>query len=167
MERKQNFGRLIPCGGGDPIPLLQHKLLIGRRSSCDISISFPNVSSHHCELELIDGYWQVRDLHSRNGVKVNGERCEKKWLMPGDVLSVAKHRFEIAYEAIGTAPPPDEADDPFAIGLLEKAGLKNERTPDHSLGERYRRGPKPEKWKPKTADEDPVMKWLSEDTPQS
>lgn len=167
MERMNQFGQLIPVGGGDPIPLLKTKLMIGRRSSCDISISFPNVSSHHCELELIEGYWQVRDLHSRNGVKVNGERCEKRWLMPGDVLSVAKHKFEIVYEAVGNAPPPDEADDPFAIGLLEKAGLTNARSSDGELSERYRRGPKPEEWKPKAAEEDPVMKWLSEETPQS
>lgn len=116
------LGELNPCGGGDPIPLLKTKLLIGRRSSCDVSLKFPNVSSHHCELELLNGYWFVRDLTSRNGIKVNGVRCESKWLMPGDVLSVAKHRYEVGYIPQGDAPPPEE-EDPFAIGLLEKAGL--------------------------------------------
>ncbi|MGH7128232.1 MAG: FHA domain-containing protein, partial [Planctomycetaceae bacterium] len=68
------YGELIPCGGGDAIPLLKTELLIGRRSRCDVTLVFPNVSSHHCRLDLINGYWHVRDLNSRNGIKVNGER---------------------------------------------------------------------------------------------
>lgn len=120
------LGELIPCGGGDPIPLTKAKLLIGRRSSCDICLQFPNVSSHHCEVELINGFWYVRDLNSRNGIKINGVRCDAKWLMPGDILSVSKHRYEAVYTSTGETPPPVE-EDPFAIGLLEKAGLTGRR----------------------------------------
>ena len=116
------LGELNPVGGGDPIPLLQEKLLIGRRSRCDITLRFPNVSSHHCQMEFSNGYWRVTDLGSRNGVKVNGERVESKWLMPGDVLHVAKHKFEISYVPTSDGPPPEEAS-PFDIGLLEKAGI--------------------------------------------
>jgi pSer/pThr/pTyr-binding forkhead associated (FHA) protein len=125
------LGELNPCGGGDLIPLLKPVLLVGRRSSCDVCLRFPNVSSHHCELEWKNGYWHVRDLDSRNGIKVNGERCDSKWLMPGDVLSVSKHRFELKYTTDATAPPPEE-EDVFSVGLLEKAGLVKrdvERTP--------------------------------------
>ncbi|MEX0727879.1 MAG: FHA domain-containing protein [Planctomycetaceae bacterium] len=122
------FGELIPRGGGDSIPLLKTKLLIGRRSACDVCLRFPNVSSHHCQLELINGYWYVRDLGSSNGIKVNGSRCDSKWLMPGDVLSVAKHHFEVAYAPQSDGPPPEEAD-PFALSLLEKAGLMKPAAP--------------------------------------
>jgi len=78
------LGELNPCGGGDSIPLLHEKLLICRRSSCDICLAVPNVSSHHCELELQDGFWHIRDLGSTNGIKVNGERTLGSVLMPGD-----------------------------------------------------------------------------------
>jgi len=122
MERMM-LGELTPCGGGDPIPLLKEKLLVGRRSRCDISLKFPNVSSHHCEFEFLDGYWIIRDLGSRNGIKVNGDRCQTKWLMPGDVVSVAKHQYEISYTPQSNGPPPEE-EDPFAMSLLEKAGLE-------------------------------------------
>lgn len=121
------LGQLIPSGGGDPIPLLKPKLLVGRRSRCDITLEFPNISSHHCELELINGYWHVRDLGSRNGIKVNGQRCDSKWLVPGDELAIAKHRYEITYTPSGDAPPPQEEENPFEIGLLEKAGLAGRR----------------------------------------
>jgi adenylate cyclase len=101
---------------------LKPKLLIGRRSRCDITLRFPNVSSHHCELELVNGYWYIRDMGSRNGIKVNDVRCDSKWLMPGDVLSVAKHRYEISYTPTSDGPPPDTEEAPFSRGLLEKAG---------------------------------------------
>jgi len=116
------LGQLVPIGGGDPIPLMKPRLLIGRRETCDISLRFPNVSSHHCELELVNGYWRVRDLNSRNGIKVNDSRIDSSWVLPGDTLSVAKHVYEVQYDP-GTEAPPPEALDVFSMSLLEKAGL--------------------------------------------
>ncbi len=126
MEQQATFGELIPCGGGDPIPLNRVSLMVGRRSNCDISLRFPNISSQHCQLQLINGYWHLRDLNSRNGVKVNGVRCDQKWLLPGDEVSIAKHRYELVYHPEGDEPPPVD-EDPFAISLLEKAGLARRR----------------------------------------
>ena len=156
------LGELIPRGGGDPIPLLQAKLVVGRRSNCDIVLEFPNISSQHCELELLNGYWQVRDLNSRNGIKVNGERVDQKFLHPGDELSIAKNHFEIRYEPTGDAPPPQE-NDPFEMSLLEKAGLEKRN-------EERRRMPLPPPAQKSTgkqafdADEDAAMDWLMGDS---
>lgn len=120
------LGQLIPCGGGDAIPLLAPRLLVGRRSSCDIKLDFQNVSSHHCEFELKEGYWYIRDLGSSNGIKVNGERCESHVLTPGDEVQIAKHRFRIEYTVSGNGPAPEE-ENPFARSLMEKAGLDLDR----------------------------------------
>src|SRR5947207_6191971 len=85
------FGRLIPRGGGDVIPLLHERLTIGRRDSCDICLRFPNVSSLHCELTFKNGCWVIQDNNSKNGVKVNGDKLTtKKVLHPGDLVSIAK-----------------------------------------------------------------------------
>ena len=127
------LGELNPCGGGDPIPLLSEVLLVGRRSRCDITLDFPNISSHHCQLEFLDGYWRVRDMNSRNGIKVNGERCDVKWLLSGDKLSIAKHEFEINYTPQSDEPPPEE-ENPFELSLMEKAGLvQPEKRPQRTL----------------------------------
>lgn len=120
------YGELQPLGGGDNIPLLKTRLLIGRRPSCDITLRFSNVSSHHCELELVNGYWQVRDLSSRNGIKVNGQRVESQWLLPGDELSVAKHAYRVTYTATGEEPAPQEMPE-MKMSLLERAGLANRK----------------------------------------
>jgi adenylate cyclase len=132
------YGELVPVGGGDTIPLLKKSLLVGRRESCDIVLRFPNVSAHHCQLTLMGGYWYVRDLQSRNGVKVNSVKVTEKRIDPGDTLAVAKHFYEVHYSpsdlgAIG--PPPAETGaaiaDIFSKSLLERAGLaKDVEVPD-------------------------------------
>jgi hypothetical protein len=124
------LGELNPCGGGDPIPLNLPTIIVGRQPSCHIALKFPNVSSRHCELRLLNGYWHVRDLGSRNGIKVNGIRCDSHWLMPGDVISVAKHRYEVNYSPNGAAPPPEAEADPLSMSLLEKAGLSHRGGPE-------------------------------------
>lgn len=134
---EQMYGELVPVGGGDPIPLLKKSLLVGRRESCDIVLRFPNVSAHHCQLTLLNGYWYVRDLQSRNGVKVNNLRVTEKRLDPGDTLAVAKHRYEVQYSpaelgAIG--PPPGEGGvgEVFSKSLLERAGLTKAKISEYS-----------------------------------
>jgi pSer/pThr/pTyr-binding forkhead associated (FHA) protein len=122
------YGELIPVGGGDPIPLLKKNLLVGRRESCDIVLRFSNVSAHHCQLTINGGYWYVKDLESRNGIKVNGVRVTEKRLTPGDELLVAKHRYEVQYSplelgAVGPPPDDDVAEDIMQRSLLERAGL--------------------------------------------
>ncbi len=131
------FGELHPLGGGDPIPLVKRTLLVGRRESCDIVLRFANVSAHHCQLTLNGGYWYVKDMKSRNGVKVNGNRVTEKLINPGDTLSVAKHHYELKYSpsdlgAIGPPPVENLHNDILSKSLLERAGLQkqNIRTAD-------------------------------------
>jgi pSer/pThr/pTyr-binding forkhead associated (FHA) protein len=122
------YGELIPVGGGDPIPLLKKNLLVGRRESCDIVLRFSNVSAHHCQLTVNNGYWYVKDMESRNGIKVNGVRVTEKRLTPGDEIMVAKHRYEVQYSPVelgAVGPPPDDdvTEDIMQRSLLERAGL--------------------------------------------
>ena len=47
-------------------------------------------------------------LQSRNGVKVNGVRVTEKRLVPGDILSIARHKYEVRYSPmdLGAVGPP-------------------------------------------------------------
>jgi predicted component of type VI protein secretion system len=125
------FGELVPVGGGDPIPLLKKSLLVGRRESCDIVLRFSNVSAHHCQLTVNGGYWYIRDMNSRNGIKVNGMRVTDKRIDPGDTVSIAKHKYELHYSPVdlgAVGPPPIESNksDIFGKSLLERAGLERQ-----------------------------------------
>jgi adenylate cyclase len=143
-------GELMPQGGGDPIPLLKTSLLVGRRESCDIVLRFPNVSSRHCELNLIDGYWFVKDLGSSNGTKVNGTRISEQRVDPGDTLAIAKHAFEVCYEpsrlgAAGAPPTRSASEGILSRSLLEAAGLESRRESEsHGRGKPAR--PEPIEW---------------------
>lgn len=122
-----SLGELIPCGGGSPIPLTKRSLLVGRAPACDISLPSPMVSSKHCQLEFKGGFWHVRDLGSTNGIRVDGIVQLAKYLKPGEVLSIAKLRFEVSYMPLADEPPQDE--NPFALSLMEKAGLARRGSP--------------------------------------
>lgn len=154
------LGELKPCGGGDTIPLTQPRLLIGRRSRCDITLPFKNVSSHHCELNLEDGYWHIRDLGSSNGIKVNGLRVDAQCLMPDDEVMIAKFAFRINYTVDPAAAPP-EAEDPFARSLMEKAGL--EQAPKTSRATAGANASASKSVRRNCAKDDFLMDWLSEE----
>lgn len=131
-QPKKTHGTLVPIGGGDNIPMFRTRLRVGRRDGCDIVLPFSNISGHHCLLEIEEGYWFVRDLNSRNGVKVNGQKIIpglKKRVDPGDELAIAKNVFRCEYDplengAYGTPPQDEQADAFFERSLLERAGLK-------------------------------------------
>lgn len=123
----QTLGILAPIGGGDPIPLTTSVLTIGRRTSCDICLNFPNVSGVHCELSFKGGVWTVRDMGSTNGTKVNGERVLQLALAPGAELDISKNRYKIQYTlpaGVDIESAAEEPEDIFGQSLLEKAGLE-------------------------------------------
>ncbi|TWU48319.1 FHA domain-containing protein [Rubripirellula reticaptiva] len=123
------YGQLTPIGGGDPIPLVKDRLLIGRRGEADIQLKFPNVSTQHCRLTLEHGYWFVKDLNSRNGIKVDDRPALRKRLDPNCKLSIAKHHYIVEYEPqkLGAyGPPPaddDYMDELMRSSLMDRAGL--------------------------------------------
>jgi adenylate cyclase len=129
MTSPNEYGQLVPTGGGDNIPLKKKKLLIGRRESCDIVLRYPNVSGQHARLSLEQGYWFLKDLGSRNGTKVDGFRISRKRLDPGAKISFAKHVYVMEYspESLGAfgPPPPDDdhIEEVLRRGLMDRAGL--------------------------------------------
>lgn len=124
-----DYGQLVPTGGGDNIVLKKDRLIIGRRETCDIVLRFANVSGQHARMTLEQGYWFLKDLGSRNGTKVNGYRISRKRLDPGAKIAFAKHTFVMDYdpEALGAFGPPPPDDDQIEQvlrrGLMDRAGL--------------------------------------------
>jgi hypothetical protein len=120
------MGRLVPLGGGQDIQLLKARVTVGRKSSCDVVLRSSTISSMHCGLELVDGYWRVLDLGSRNGVRVDGVQCKRAWLFPESRLSIADHRFNLEYTPQGERPAPEPGDPTYTTSLMTKIGLKEQ-----------------------------------------
>lgn len=91
--------------GGARVAVAAH-CLVGRSSACTVRIQTPQVSAEHARLSYRDGSWTVRDLHSKNGTLVNGERLEPggaRALRAGDRLSFGD--AAIAWTLVDAAPP--------------------------------------------------------------
>jgi hypothetical protein len=67
---------------------------IGRSKAVECVLSDPNVSRRHAELRRAEsGDWQIVDLGSTNGIKVNGRRVASTRLSPGDQVTVGTTTF--------------------------------------------------------------------------
>lgn len=126
---RQDLGQLVPLGGGDPIPMIQEIMTVGRRESCDICLKYQNVSGLHCEFVYTNGVWTIKDLKSSNGVKVNGgERLlphAARVLRPDDEISISAHKFVLHYTPTGNIDElAEQEEDLFGRSLMEKAGLE-------------------------------------------
>jgi hypothetical protein len=73
--------------------------VLGRSRECDCVLNDPNVSRRHAELRRgPTGDWQIEDLHSTNGVKVNDRQVDASRLAPGDVVVLGTVRFTFDIE---------------------------------------------------------------------
>lgn len=105
--------RLVPLNLGAtaaPVISLQRPVvLVGRHPECDVRIDVPEVSRRHCCLALASERVMIRDLGSRNGVRVNGRVVDESILRPGDEVAIAQFLYRLEAEAPAPAPPPPPA----------------------------------------------------------
>jgi pSer/pThr/pTyr-binding forkhead associated (FHA) protein len=87
----------------DRIPLAGDRLTIGQAPTNDVPLPFDRtISRVHCVLELVASRWCLRDLSSRNGTFVNGERIwGERPLRSGDEIQVGSVRFVVRLDDAG------------------------------------------------------------------
>ena len=74
------------------------KMIIGRHSTNDIPLPDRTVSKRHAVIGRVRGQAVVKDLDSRNGTFVNGQKVEKAILSCGDRLKVGSVMFRFFQE---------------------------------------------------------------------
>ena len=75
------------------IKIGEQPITIGRSRDADVVIPDEKASRIHCGIRLWDGDIVVKDLKSRNGTYLNGERIEVGRLKPGDRIRVGSTVF--------------------------------------------------------------------------
>jgi len=84
---------------GKEVKLPVPKCLIGRTEGCHIRPQSDAISRRHCVIVTTDQEVVIRDLNSRNGTIVNGQRItEEVVLLNGDVVKVGPLEFEVMIE---------------------------------------------------------------------
>jgi pSer/pThr/pTyr-binding forkhead associated (FHA) protein len=88
VMKGRNVGQTVVVSGP--------KFFIGRAEDCQLKPRSDLISRHHCVLLVEETFVAVRDLGSRNGTFVNGERVTaERELKSGDTLVVGCLEFEI------------------------------------------------------------------------
>jgi pSer/pThr/pTyr-binding forkhead associated (FHA) protein len=87
---------------GTLIPIPKPKCVIGRGDDCHLRPQSDAVSRQHATIITTENEVTVRDMNSRNGTFVNGERVgEDAVLLTGDVLRIGPLEFELQIEQSG------------------------------------------------------------------
>ena len=92
----------IKAGSAPPVAISRPVILIGRHPECDVRIDSPQVSRRHCCLAMAYDRLVIRDLGSRNGVRVNGRVVDEARLNAGDEVAIA----HFIYRLEGLSPAP-------------------------------------------------------------
>ncbi len=81
---------------GQTVPISIPQFMIGRADDCHLKPRSELISRYHCAILTDDGYVAVRDLGSKNGVYVNGQRVSiEQELKNGDQLAIGPLEFEV------------------------------------------------------------------------
>jgi FHA domain len=110
--------------------VVRERMTVGRDPGCDISDGDPRLSRRHAEFLATSGGLVVRDLESRNGVRVNGRPVREARLTPGDLVEIAHLtvRFldDSPAEPAGVALRPAN---PVPVeGVQVREGFEDDRT---------------------------------------
>lgn len=108
------------------VPLDQERMTVGKSTSNDLSLpEDPKVSRLHAVLERYAAGWSVRDLDSRNGTFVNGERVAgERPLHPGDEIRIGETQLTYrSDESWGTSSITESAERPPEVTRREREVL--------------------------------------------
>ncbi|GAB5540272.1 MAG: FHA domain-containing protein [Sandaracinaceae bacterium] len=88
------------------VPLVRDEITIGRKEGNTIRLTERNVSRRHARVRKANGSFVIEDLHSYNGVKLNGQKigAETK-LEPGDQIGIGDYQLALQVEAADATVP--------------------------------------------------------------
>jgi hypothetical protein len=84
-------------GSGRRFPV-EDEAVVGRLPECDVTLDDPSVSRRHARISLTDGQWEIEDLGSTNGVRVNGSSVSRAPLRDGDRVELGSARLAFGEE---------------------------------------------------------------------
>lgn len=84
-------------GKGAAHQLAKPRVVVGREGA-DIALQDPEVSRHHCVIEVRDTYVHLRDLDSTNGTFFEEERARAAMLADGAEFRIGETVLRVSFE---------------------------------------------------------------------
>ena len=98
LIRLRSQGAEVVVPGRAPVVLTAYTTTIGRAAGNGIQLDDPEVSARHAEIHFSGGEFRIRDLGSRNGVRVNGQKVLDHTLRNGDEMVVGATTLRFSAE---------------------------------------------------------------------
>src|SRR5580765_4364196 len=95
---------LVSDGRSERELLLVGTIVVGRDPSCQLNDLDPLLSRRHAEFVPTSKGVTVRDLKSRNGILVNGDKVPEHALKPGDVVQLGHLHVRYVEERVVRSP---------------------------------------------------------------
>lgn len=86
-------GPQTPMAGARSIGFDGQRLSLGRDDSNDVTLADPNVSRFHAEVVAVQAGYELRDLGSRNGTRLDGVPVDRAVLRTGSEIGVGPFRL--------------------------------------------------------------------------
>jgi pSer/pThr/pTyr-binding forkhead associated (FHA) protein len=110
----EDFLEVWARGEASLVPLAGAQITVGRAGGNTITVADEQASAVHAVFEPLAGVWTVRDLSSRNGTFVNGERLDtQRPLRRGDEIRIGRCR--LVFRAETGADPLDATAVPAGV----------------------------------------------------
>jgi len=100
-DRSIALKRILDAVSGNRGNTRGHKLLIGRAPECDVVLDSPVVSRYHALVQVGNRRATIKDLHSTNGVFVNGQAIATCALCRDDLITIGPYTLVLT----GEKPP--------------------------------------------------------------
>lgn len=105
---------------GQRVALDQPVMRIGRREGNDWVLQDGSVSGTHCEIEKRENSFQLRDLGSTNGTKVNNEPVKESPLFRNDIILVGEIPVMIEGDDVPQTDQPEPYDIPRTTIVIQQ-----------------------------------------------
>jgi pSer/pThr/pTyr-binding forkhead associated (FHA) protein len=121
----------VPAGFGAPPParlvmvsapapgaefsMTKPALSIGRLEELDLCISHRSISREHARVAQKGGNFEIEDLRSANGVRVNGQSVKRSPLRSGDIVELGQVRFRFVGQGESYVFDPSDEQEPASL----------------------------------------------------
>lgn len=109
-------------------PLKKTNITIGKRDGNDIILDRTNISREHCQIIQVNGGFFVRDLQSRNGTFVNGDKINGDTILQhGSTIQLGD--FLLRFLDTESSPPQTSLTSPQTVERETAVTKRDEATP--------------------------------------